>query len=151
MNHIDGCKGLKYVGKVRLLAICFLQMTFTCIIKQIPEISHVLFADDIYLYCKADHEDASKVMELLAVYERELGQRVNKDKSTVFFSANVIEHNRVNLCQELQIREADENSKYLGFPNILGRNKSVVFVYLKEKVKASIRNWNEKNMSRNKF
>lgn len=48
----------------------------------------------------------------------------------------------------MQVKEADENSKYLGLPNVLGRNKSVVFGYLKEKVRARIRSWNEKNMSK---
>lgn len=65
----------------------------------------------------------------------------------MFFSANVIEYNKITLCRQLQIREADDNSKYLGLPNILGRNKTVVFRYLKERVKASISNWNEKNLS----
>lgn len=50
----------------------------------------MLFADDVYLFCKADSGDASRVTEILNVYERALGQRVNKEKSTVFFSANII-------------------------------------------------------------
>lgn len=66
----------------------------------------------------------------------------------MFFSANVIQYNKDQVYQELQIREADDSSKYLGLPNILCRNKSVVFGYLKEKVKASIQKWTEKNVSR---
>ncbi|XP_074373436.1 uncharacterized protein LOC141713760 [Apium graveolens] len=53
---------------------------------------------------------------------------------------------RVSICQEMQISQADEHTKYLGLPNILGRNKSVILGYLKEKVKASIQSWNEKNI-----
>lgn len=118
------------------------------ICKKGPAVSHMLFADDIYLFCKADSGDANRVTEILNVYERASGQRVNKEKPTVFFSANIIQYNRDMLCQELQINEADETSKYLGLPNVVGRNKSALFGYLKEKFKASILNWNEKNLSK---
>lgn len=52
------------------------------------------------------------------------------------------------ICRELKIREADDSSKYLGLPNLLGRNKSVAFGYLKDKVKASIQTWAKKNISK---
>lgn len=71
MRKEDGCKVLKSA-------------------KKGPAVSHMLFADDVYLFCKADSGDASRVTEILNVYERALGQRVNKEKSTVFFSANII-------------------------------------------------------------
>lgn len=48
----------------------------------------------------------------------------------------------------LQINEADNSSKYLGLPNILGINKSVVFGYLRDKVKTSVQRWNEKKISK---
>lgn len=111
-------------------------------------INHKLFADDNYIYCKADQEEASKVMELLKTYETASGQRINRSKSSVFFSANVIDYNKNLVCQELRIPEADSFSKYLGLPNVLGRNKSVIFGYLKDKVKASIQSWNEKKICR---
>lgn len=49
-----------------------------------PIISHMLFADDSYFYCKADTEDASKVVEMLKVYEKAFGQKVNGGKSSFF-------------------------------------------------------------------
>lgn len=61
------------------------------------------------------------MVQLLAVYERASGQKVNYAKSSVFFSTNIIQYNRELICQELQMREADEHSKYLGLPNLLGR------------------------------
>lgn len=118
------------------------------ICKRAPTVSHMLFADDVYLYCKADTGEARSVIELLTKYENASGQKINRGKSTVFFSSNVIAYNKDMVCQELQIKEADNSSKYLSLPNILGRNKSEVFGYLKEKVRSSIRNWTEKNISK---
>lgn len=86
-------------------------------------VSHMLFADDSYLYCKAHVEEAWKIMELLEIYERESGQKVNLGKSSIFFNTNVIPHNRSMICQGLHMVEADEHSTYLGLPNLLGRNK----------------------------
>ena len=68
------------------------------ICRRAPTISHMLFADDSYLYCKAETGEAFKVMELLNCYERASGHRINRDKSTVFFSANVISYNKELVC-----------------------------------------------------
>lgn len=43
------------------------------ICRQAPSISHMLFMDDNYLYCKASVEEARKVLELLHLFERALG------------------------------------------------------------------------------
>lgn len=108
----------------------------------------MIFANDSYLYCKAETEEASKVIQLLNVYEMASGHKININKSTVFFSANVIPYNKGLVCQELQIHEADNSSKYLGLPSILGRNKSVLLGYLKDRVKASIQSWTDRRVSR---
>ncbi|XP_074377255.1 putative mitochondrial protein AtMg00310 [Apium graveolens] len=44
--------------------------------------------------------------------------------------------------------EASEHSTYLGLPNILGRNKSAVLGYLKDKVNSRIRSWDGNFISR---
>lgn len=68
------------------------------ICRRAPVLSHMLFADDSYVFCKAEENQAGKVMELLALYEQASGQKFNKAKSSVFFSANVIEYNRELVC-----------------------------------------------------
>lgn len=111
-------------------------------------ISHMLFADDSYFYCKADTVEAMKVVELLEKYEKASGQRVNKEKSSIFFSAKVIQYNRINVCQTLQMEEANEHSTYLGFPNIIGRQKSALLGYLKDIVNDRIWSWDGRHISR---
>lgn len=110
------------------------------ICRKALSISHMFFMDDSYLDCSAKMSEARRIMELLMVYERASGQKVNIDKSLVFFSINVIQYNRELVCQELQMIEPDEKSKYLGLPNLLGRKKSVLLGYLKDKIKAVIQN-----------
>ncbi|XP_074377017.1 putative mitochondrial protein AtMg00310 [Apium graveolens] len=108
----------------------------------------MLFADGSYLFCKANTTEAQLILEVLTIYEHASSQQINRGKSTVFFSSNVIPYNKQNVCYALNIKEADNSSKCLGFPNILGRNKAVVFGYLRDKVKDTIQRWNDKKVSK---
>lgn len=118
------------------------------ICRKAPTISHMFFVDDSYLYCRVTTNEAKRILELLMMYERSSGQKVNIDKSSIFFSMNVIQYNRELVCQELHMSEADENRKYLGLPNLLGRKKSVLLGYLKDKIKAVFHNWDTKHISK---
>ncbi|XP_074374116.1 uncharacterized protein LOC141714498 [Apium graveolens] len=69
------------------------------------------------------------------------GHKVNFGKSSIFFSSNITASNREEVCRELQMNEADERSKYLGLPNMLGRKKSALLDFLKDKVHNRVRNW----------
>lgn len=116
--------------------------------RQAPVVYHMLFADDSYLFCKATEEEAVKVQQLLQIFERASGQRVNVEKSSIFFSMNVLAEHKRELCQSLQMAEANECSTYLGLPNILDRNKSVILGYLKEKINKRVRSWDGKVISK---
>lgn len=118
------------------------------ICRNAPTVTHMLYADDIYFYCKADTNEAGRVLELLGTYEKASGQKVNKDKSSVFFSTNIIQYNRIRTCQYLQMVEADHNSTYLGLPNVIGRNMTAILGYLKDKVNMKISSWDQKFISR---
>ena len=97
-----------------------------------PTISHMLFADDSYLYCKATLDETNRILEMLNQFVGASGQRVNMEKSSVFFSENVIQSNKDLILSMLGMQEADASSKYLGLPSTLNRNKSAFFGYIKE-------------------
>uniref|UniRef100_A0A803Q5Q8 Reverse transcriptase domain-containing protein n=1 Tax=Cannabis sativa TaxID=3483 RepID=A0A803Q5Q8_CANSA len=103
-----------------------------------PSISHMLFADDSFLYCKATREEVNRVQQLLDSFATATGQHVNFGKSFVFFSTNTSSTMRLSICNRLGITEASEHNKYLGLPSIVGRNKNVIFGYLKDKVQKRI-------------
>uniref|UniRef100_A0A803NVG6 Uncharacterized protein n=1 Tax=Cannabis sativa TaxID=3483 RepID=A0A803NVG6_CANSA len=49
--------------------------------------------------------------------------------------------NSSSICQSMGIQEAGENSSYLGLPCTSGRNKNVVFGFLKDKASKRIMSW----------
>ena len=51
-------------------------------------VSHLLFADDNIIFCRASVEDCDRVIKVLEDYENDSGQKHNKDKSSLFFSKN---------------------------------------------------------------
>uniref|UniRef100_A0A803NMT2 DUF4283 domain-containing protein n=1 Tax=Cannabis sativa TaxID=3483 RepID=A0A803NMT2_CANSA len=113
-----------------------------------PRITHMLFADDNYLYCKATAPEAVKVRELLAKFENASGQQVSLNKSSIFYSINTSEATRMHLNHVLQMRQANENSTYLGLPSTMGRNKTDVLGYLKDRVRKRLQGWEGTFLSR---
>uniref|UniRef100_A0A803QJ80 Reverse transcriptase domain-containing protein n=1 Tax=Cannabis sativa TaxID=3483 RepID=A0A803QJ80_CANSA len=113
-----------------------------------PSISHMFFADDSYLFCKANEREAGSIMELLSIFEAASGQQVNYDKSFIFFSANTNAEARNTICDFMGINEAGLDSHYLGLPNTMGRNKKALLGFLKEKIRKRIQSWDGRLLSR---
>ena len=88
-------------------------------------LSHMLFVNDSYLYCKASNYGTHKILELLDVFEMGSGQKVNIDNSSVCTYSNNL------VCQVMLMNEAKNHKKYLGLPNMLGRNKSTIIGFLR--------------------
>jgi hypothetical protein len=56
-----------------------------------PVVSHLLFADGCFLFCRSNLSETTKLMEILKIYEAASGQEINLSKSEVFFSSNICE------------------------------------------------------------
>lgn len=106
-----------------------------------PSVNHMPFADDSYLYCKADVTQAEHIVRLLQTIERASGQKVNLEKSIVFFNSNIIQSNRDHLYQILNMKEVDAECKYLGLSNSMQRSKVATLGYLRGKVKKRVQSW----------
>ena len=47
-------------------------------------VSHLFFADDSVLFCRATEAKCQRVLDILAIYERGTGQKINKEKTDIF-------------------------------------------------------------------
>lgn len=85
---------------------------------------------------------------MLSIFEEAPGQKVNVEKSSVFFSRIVQDTTKTEVMEVLGFHEADNNSHYLGLPNCIGRNKTTILGYLKERLRTSVQNWDEKMLNK---
>ena len=97
-------------------------------------ISHLLFVDDSLLFCRANQEEVQVVTEVLQTYADALGQCINFEKSSIYFSSNTAREQRDNIKMALGVREVDRFDTYLGLPTLVGRSKYQTFSFLKEPV-----------------
>ena len=112
-----------------------------------PKISHLFFADDSLLFCHAQISDIHAIQEILELYEKALGQRINKEKTTLFFSKTVSMAVKNDIKNFLGVPEIKEYEKYLGLPAMVGRNRSASLNFIKERVWGKIQGWKKKMLS----
>lgn len=84
---------------------------------------------------------------MLHTFEQASGQKINMEKSSVLFSRNTQQGVKAEICAILRINEAGNNTTYLGLPNMLGRRKTSVFGYLKDRLKDKVQSWDKKFLS----
>lgn len=69
---------------------------------------------------------------------------MNLTKSVIFFSTNVKQEVRNQVCDILHMEEVGEDCKYLGLPNMMKKSKVAILGFLKEKVKNRMSSWDGK-------
>lgn len=118
---------------------------FIC--KNDPKLTHLFFEDDCLLFCRASLTECEKIQELLGFYETALGQMINKDKTTLFFSRNTNAHTMEDIKLSLNVLAIQHYVKYLGLPSFVGREKKASFTHIKERIWVKIQGWKEKLLS----
>ena len=65
-------------GNIRGISVC----------RGGPRISHLFFANDSIVFYRATVDEGRRILQVLEDYEVESGQKLNKDKTSLFFSKN---------------------------------------------------------------
>ena len=66
-----------------------------------PKLTYLLFADDSLLFCRAIMEECGHVLDILKNYEETSGQKVNRDKTSLFFSKSIPNETKSSIKQAL--------------------------------------------------
>ena len=99
-----------------------------------PCISHLFFADDGVLFCKATSKECQALIDILSLYEQASGQKLNTNKTILHFSANT----QLAMQREIRFKLGATNTnsleKHLGLPPFIGRRKRAAFEKIKTRV-----------------
>ena len=106
-----------------------------------------MFADDCLLFFRANIEECQVVIDILSQYEEASGQKLNNDKTSIFYSSNTPHDTRVAIGNLLGAPNSNSIERYLGLPPFLGRSKIKAFEDLPAKVWKKLQGWKEKLLS----
>ena len=86
-----------------------------------PLITHLFFADDNLLFCKAKVQECHALVSIFNKYKEASRQKINTDKSSVFFSLNTPQDLKESILDILGPMQDSRHNKYLGLPSIIGK------------------------------
>jgi hypothetical protein len=97
------------------------------ICRNAPIISHLLFADDCFIFFRASDSEAGTMKNILSTYEAASGQAINLQKSEIYCSKNVSPAIRNSVSNILGVQQVLGTGKYLGLPSMVGRSRKATF------------------------
>jgi hypothetical protein len=113
-----------------------------------PVVSHLLFAVDSFLFCRATVTEVNKLMQILRTYANASSQEINLAKAEVFFSCNMSRATQEDLSRILGVQLVSGTGKYLGLPSMIGRSKTATFSFIKDRIWKKINSWKGRALSK---
>jgi ribonuclease HI len=115
--------------------------------KRGPKLTHLFFADDSLLFCKANSVEWRRLTKILERYEEASGQKLNKDKTSIIFSRNTSQEKRDEISRLSGLCATQCYEKYLGLPTMVGRSRYNSFKSIKDRVWNRLNDWKVKFLS----
>jgi hypothetical protein len=98
------------------------------IARSSPLIFHLLFADDVLIFSKANTVEASGILHCLSNYSLWSSQCINVSKFVVFFSRNCKDSIKSSINDILRLPFILARAKYLGLPLFLDGKTTDSFI-----------------------
>ena len=99
-----------------------------------PKFSHLFFANDSLIFCKASLKECASLQRVLEIYENASGQQLNRAKISLYFSRNTPKEIQEEIKRRFEAQVIKQHEKYLGLPSFVGKNKRGTFNDIKEKI-----------------
>ncbi|XP_060211804.1 uncharacterized protein LOC132639369 [Lycium barbarum] len=115
--------------------------------KWSPKINHLAYADDMIIFASADIISLQKIMEVLKRYEETSGQKVNRDKNSVYMHHNVTGDIKAIVEVIIGIGRKDFPFTYLGCPIFYSRRKKDYYNSILVKIMQRLQSWKGKMLS----
>ncbi|XP_056860054.1 uncharacterized protein LOC108829850 [Raphanus sativus] len=113
-----------------------------------PRISHLLVADDSLFFCKAELSQCKEIMDILDIYGKASGQRLNASKSSMFFGNKVEPSRKQDIKEVLGFSKEGGMGMYLGLPEQIGGSKMKVFSFVQDRFNGRVNTWSSRLLSK---
>jgi hypothetical protein len=107
---------------------------------QLP--THVLYADDAMIFCKATKSNICCILHIFQLYEDTSGQMINRSKSK-FYAGNVFTSRLGPISAPLDFSRGTIPFTYLGCPIFQGKPKASYFRQIADKIRVKLSTWKE--------
>lgn len=112
-----------------------------------PAFTHVMYADDIILFAKANCQEVKILDDCIEKYCLWSGQAINRDKSGLIFSKMVQGERKRWIRNTLHMKNIHQHATYLGAPLFPSHSRCNDFKFLQEKLDARLLGWRSKTLS----
>lgn len=112
-----------------------------------PKISHLIFADDVILFNKANIKNIQVIQDILNQFTNVSGMEINTLKSKVWFSKQLSQQTIQNFQSIFDIRQSADLGTYLGYPlkHIYMKND---FKFILDKINRKLQGWKANMLSK---
>lgn len=114
-------------------------------------ISHLLFADDSIFFARSDHRSVDALKETLSVYCQGSGQKINMDKSSIFFGLHCGDQVKQDVMSRMGVINEALQETYLGMPTGIGRSPTDSFQSIVGRAWKHMNGWSDRPASRSDF
>jgi len=115
------------------------------------QLSHLFFADDSLLFCRATFSEWGYIHRILQSYERASGQKLNSNKTSIFFffffSKNTKREFQDHIASLVGHSAMTSYHNYLGLLTLVGRSKYKTFYGIRNRVSKCFDGWKERFLS----
>jgi hypothetical protein len=112
-------------------------------------ITHLLFVDDVLIFCNGQRSDAHKLSDILELFGKATGMKINERKSTL--STHNMELEEQRSYKDLfpfEQQELDKGLKYLGFQLKPNNYRKGDWKWLIAKLEKRLKGWSFRWLSR---
>jgi hypothetical protein len=112
-----------------------------------PKLYHICFADDLVLVAEANNDQVILIKDALDRFCLNSGQKINFNKSKVFFSRNIVDSDATMLSHGLGIEKTHDLGMYLGAPMLHQRISRNSYTFIIDKMRKKLSSWKSNNLS----